>query len=348
MRVSLLIVISAAAAAAQISSTHMSTVTVAQQLLPPSTDFAAALVNIHEDIERRAQHECASEGDWHVMVGVVAAALNNAGWNIPNGGHTYEFGIFTGGSMRAIHRLLRPTMMWGFDSFEGLPEYSTDKNATSSIWTKGMYSADPRAALTKEIGQGAVDFVQGFYDQSLTSNLVAERGMRPAQYIGIDCDLYESAETSLTWAFQAGVAVPGTLVGYDDWWVVPCIDGHGDPMAVGEGRAHREVSERFDVEFVCVAGPCNSKAAHSPTTPPSSSPPKRCGAYHTWGPVFLVLSIGQGRANTGFDMTTEDVSALRVAMPWCVLHAQKAAKAAGGAAKGGKGVKKKQARKKGH
>ena len=50
--------------------------------------------------------------------------------------------------------------------------------------------------------------------------------------------------------------MPGTVVGYDDWWVIPCANGGGHPCDSGEGRAHKEVAEAYGVEFLCLAGPC--------------------------------------------------------------------------------------------
>ena len=80
------------------------------------------------------------------------------------------------------------------------------------------------------------------------------------------------------------IIVPGTMVGYDDWWVLPCGKGNEalSPLDVGEGRAHAEMAIKYDVEFMCAAGPC--------AMPKSSG----CDKHNTWGPIFVVLSIGKG------------------------------------------------------
>ena len=100
------------------------------------------------------------------------------------------------------------------------------------MWRGGAFNIGGdlgRSTVLKKLNQfspGVVDLVNGFYDKSLTKTLPAERGMRPARYIDIDCDLHGSTVTALEWLFEHKLAVPGTLVGYDDWWVVPC----GDPV----------------------------------------------------------------------------------------------------------------------
>ena len=46
--------------------------------------------------------------------------------------------------------------------------------------------------------------------------------MLPASYIDVDCDIYTGSIQALEWAFRSGVAQVGTVIGYDDWWVMPC------------------------------------------------------------------------------------------------------------------------------
>ena len=68
--------------------------------------------------------------------------------------------------------------------------------------------------------------MKGFYSESLTPTLVQELGMKPAAYIDIDCDLYISSKQALAYMFEQKLAVPGTLIGYDDFWVNPCCEGY--------------------------------------------------------------------------------------------------------------------------
>ena len=133
---------------------------------------------------------CQSEvgNDWHYMAGPATEALAAHGLGVP-GGHAYEFGVYAGGSVRSLFDALDPPFLWGLDSFQGLPNYRDERVAG---WRPGQYRADPRAQLTKEFGADRVGFVPGLYASSLTPSLAQDRGMRPAAYLGVDCDLYVS------------------------------------------------------------------------------------------------------------------------------------------------------------
>ena len=266
-------------------------------------------------------------GLWQMTVGGAVKAVEDSRMGVPHG-HAYEVGVFQGRSMEILSKVLKVEMLWGLDSFEGLPESSTEQPG----WEKGGYSSDPRVTLTKRIGKDRVGFVKGYYDASLTDDLVAARGMKPAVYLGIDCDLYESTIAAMDWAFRGtGVAVPGTVVGYDDWWVLPCSERGGThPLSSGEGRAHREISERYDVEFVCIGGPCHHRAVAVASQQRGKG--GACDLFGTWGPLFLVASIGKGRNSTGFDMSQEDVDAFMKTSRMCLMHQKLFSKGDGAAA----------------
>ena len=252
------------------------------------------------------QDRCMLSNDWHRMANPIARALEIHGLGVP-GGHVYEFGVYGGGTMLSLWRLLRPSKIWGLDSFKGLPQHTVEK---VKGWSGGAYSKDPRKALTVKMGEMNVGFVPGFYNDSLTDTLVEELGMWPAMYFGIDCDLYVSTVPALDWGLRSRIIVPGTMVGYDDWWVLPCGKGNEalSPLDVGEGRAHAEMAIKYDVEFMCAAGPCAM---------PES---KGCDKHRTWGPIFVVLSIGQGRGTHGFNMNDDDVRSFKTYNSVCKGH----------------------------
>ena len=138
--------------------------------------------------------------------------------------------------------------MYGFDSFEGLPE-EADGHGKQLDFRKGHFnSGDIRESLLKELGgPELVTFVKGFFNESLTSGLA--RGLRPAAYIDVDVDLFISTKQLLMWIFENQLAAPGTIIGYDDWWLNACSRG-GDresPLDSGEGKAHAEIAEEFGV-----------------------------------------------------------------------------------------------------
>ena len=51
--------------------------------------------------------------------------------------------------------------------------------------------------------------------------------LRPALYVDIDCDFYGATLTALRFLFRHGLIVPGTLLGYDDWWTTACAVHRG-------------------------------------------------------------------------------------------------------------------------
>ena len=53
----------------------------------------------------------------------------------------------------------------------------------------------------------------GRYAEILSTTLAAERGMKPAAVVDIDCDEFGPAYDALDWLFQEGIAVVGTLIG---------------------------------------------------------------------------------------------------------------------------------------
>eukprot|EP00933_Yihiella_yeosuensis_P079945 TRINITY_DN9335_c0_g1_i5.p1 TRINITY_DN9335_c0_g1~~TRINITY_DN9335_c0_g1_i5.p1 ORF type:complete len:132 (-),score=21.13 TRINITY_DN9335_c0_g1_i5:522-917(-) len=116
--------------------------------------------------------------------------------------------------------------------------------------------------------------------------------MGPAFYVDIDCDLYTSAYAALDFLFANQIAQVGTIIGYDDWWTLPCRFFHKknnegkrmkrqvSPLDVGEGLAHATIAEKYGVKFRCLAGPCK---------PVKSM--KKCNMNNNWAPVFVVESI---------------------------------------------------------
>lgn len=73
---------------------------------------------------------------------------------------------------------------------------------------KKKYSDDPRSRLAPVLGEGRHGWVKGYYDESLSpkhDSQVMKLGMKPASYIDIDCDLYESTRDALDFFFRNGM-----------------------------------------------------------------------------------------------------------------------------------------------
>ena len=234
---------------------------------------------------------------WRQLLPHVFAALSQQGSDVTvRGGDVYQFGVFTGNSMRTLYGFesLRSSRMWGFDSFRGLPDEDLKHSTHTTAFQPGMFSSDPRSEkLARELPNAK--FVAGFYNESLRQpGLVRRLGLAPARYVDVDVDLYSSTRDLLTFLFRHRLMVPGSVIGYDDWWSHACAtnaDAQLGPLSQGEGLAHVEAAREFNVSFACLAGGCRR----------ASQP---CNAF---GAIFLVVSIGQ-QPDPGVDMTADDVA----------------------------------------
>jgi len=223
-------------------------------------------------------------------------------------GDVYQFGVYHGMSMRTL-RHMKPfatSKIWGFDSFQGLPQPNTSKTREMARWRRGSFKADPREQLRSELRN--VDFVAGFYSESLAPSDLRQRlGLKPAMYVDIDVDLYTSTLEVHTFMFRNNLIRPGTIIGYDDWWSAACTPeaGGNSPLTFGEGLAHTEIATRHNVTFLCVAGGCRNWQGRART----------CSAF---GTVFMVTSINNPNGpDTGFDMDTAQIDEFRLSSPVC-------------------------------
>ena len=155
-------------------------------------------------------------------------------------GHYLEFGVYVGTSMSCMYDALTEhkldkVRLFGFDSFEGLPEDAAADN--SATWEPGEFSAPLSAARATLSARGVdlkrVELVKGWFDESLTPELLARHDLRKASVIMVDCDLYSSAKVALD--FCASLIVDDAIILFDDWW--PSTLGEG---GVGEKRAFEE------------------------------------------------------------------------------------------------------------
>ena len=243
---------------------------------------------------------------------VAAAADDTSVRHLVRHGDVYAFGVAQGHNMQLLSELLPGRKIWGFDSFDGLPE---EDNAASRIevWKRGMFKAQatPEKLVESAGGAGRARAIKGFFKDSLTPTLAKAEGMRPAAFVDIDCDLHESTLAALDWLFRERIVRPGTLIGYDDWWTIPCHKrrssrGTVSPMDVGEGLAHREIAQRYGVRFQCVAGPCKM--------PPTMS---SCHQHNNWGPIFIVKEVGAATPADGFEFTAAQVDQWALGVRTC-------------------------------
>ena len=186
-------------------------------------------------------------------------------------GHLYQFGIGRQGVTlrQLIQTYMGPkaaTVAWGLDTFEGIPEPDA-VDATTLDFVKGGFAAfggvKASEQLTKAFAPRDVRWVIGPYNESLKEGkaLAERRGMKPAVYVDVDCDMYSGAYFGLDFLFSSGLIVKGTVIGYDDYWNFPCVarsetQSVADLEKYGEARAHAEMTIKHHVRFRCLCGAC--------------------------------------------------------------------------------------------
>jgi predicted O-methyltransferase YrrM len=144
----------------------------------------------------------------------------------PTGAMALEFGVASGNTLRTIARARDGVEVYGFDSFEGLPE----------AWLNGMSAgAFARSDLPDVSG---AELVVGLFADSLPGFLDAHPGH--VDFLHVDSDLYSSAKTVLD---LVGPRLrPGSIVHFDEFFNYPGWKRH-------EYRAWMEYVERNGVKY---------------------------------------------------------------------------------------------------
>ncbi|MFM7011316.1 MAG: class I SAM-dependent methyltransferase [Betaproteobacteria bacterium] len=95
-----------------------------------------------------------------------------------------EFGVFSGRTINALAESLPHHALWGFDSFEGLPE------TWRSDFSQGTFKVDALPTVREN-----VNLMKGLFDKTLPAFL--EKTPGEVGFVHIDCDLYSSTKTVL-------------------------------------------------------------------------------------------------------------------------------------------------------
>lgn len=123
-----------------------------------------------------------------------------------------EFGVYRGGSLRIIADCT-PDPVYGFDSFQGLPEDWTH------VQRRGRFSLDGGLPTFEHSN---VQLIPGWFEQTLPDFLSRHPG--PVRFVHVDSDLYSSAVTVL--AQLKPRIVPGTIIVFDEYFNYPGWEHH--------------------------------------------------------------------------------------------------------------------------
>jgi len=124
-----------------------------------------------------------------------------------------EFGVFSGKSINHIASFANKETVYGFDSFEGLPEQ----------WSGFMYAKKmfDRGGSMPEV-RGNVKLIKGWFDKTVPPFFTAQN--KPISILHIDSDLYSSAKIVLNAAKP--FIQSGSILIFDEFFNYPGYQNH--------------------------------------------------------------------------------------------------------------------------
>lgn len=157
-------------------------------------------------------------------------------------GDLYEFGAYRGEITQRIEHLFRTFnlnyhKMYGFDSFEGLPE-EAEGIPKHYIYSKGAF-CDTHESMLFPLYNG--EYIKGWFNQ-LNAESMKKYNFRPARFVHVDCDLYISTIDALGFMFDNKLIQKNCIVAFDEYKSVEPL------MAGGEAKAWAEICEKYKVK----------------------------------------------------------------------------------------------------
>ena len=141
-----------------------------------------------------------------------------------------EFGVFSGKTINHIARQVNQAV-YGFDSFEGLPERWRDRRGAGHCKVQSLPEVRDNVVLVK-----------GWFDKTLPGFL--EKNPGDASFVHIDCDLYSSTRT--VFQLLAPRIKAGTVIVFDEYFNYP-------GWKEGEFKAFREFIADAGLSFEYLA-----------------------------------------------------------------------------------------------
>ena len=122
-------------------------------------------------------------------------------------GPVLEFGVYNGDSAMILAGLFKGDKIYGFDSWEGLPE--DDFPDGYHDFHKGKFKTQK-----PNLSYYGVELVDGLFKDTLPT--FVKEHPEPAKFINIDCDLYSSTKD----VFDHVIVQSGTCIYFDEYrWI---------------------------------------------------------------------------------------------------------------------------------
>jgi predicted O-methyltransferase YrrM len=138
-----------------------------------------------------------------------------------------EFGVFQGETINYIAKHCQ-AKVYGFDSFEGLPEFWRDG------FEKGAFNVDHLPKVERN-----VTLIKGWFDETLPKFL-EEKADEQIAFLHIDCDLYSSTKTIFD-CLEDRIK-PGTVIVFDEYFNFPGWEND-------EFRAFKEFIDKSGINY---------------------------------------------------------------------------------------------------
>lgn len=154
-------------------------------------------------------------------------------------GVVLEFGVYTGSSITKIARRFPERRVFGFDSFEGLPE---DWRGGFGKGAFGLGGRMPEVPAN-------VTLVPGWFDATLPA---FDASLGPGETVAlmhVDCDIYSSTKT--IFSALGHRLTDGTVIVFDELFNYPTFEQH-EILALFEDLV---VPGKFDVVWIGKNGP---------------------------------------------------------------------------------------------
>lgn len=143
-----------------------------------------------------------------------------------------EFGVYQGTTINYIAKSKPNEIIYGFDSFKGLPE----------VWNGFVF---PEGTFKTEMPQVEknVKLIPGWFDETLPK-FIQEHNSDNVAFLHIDCDIYSS--TATIFRYLADKIVKGTIIVFDEYYNYPNWQNH-------EYKAFKEFVEKYGISYRYIA-----------------------------------------------------------------------------------------------
>jgi hypothetical protein len=128
-----------------------------------------------------------------------------------------ELGVCGGGSINHIASLIPFQLIYGFDSFEGLPD-EWDKGEGHEVIPAGSWGRDALPYVLPN-----VRLIKGWFKDTLPE-FVRTVGDEAIAFLHVDCDIYSSTACALS--TLAPMIQEGTIIVFDEFYNYPNYKNH--------------------------------------------------------------------------------------------------------------------------